>query len=119
MKLEVVFCFLSGGTPSVHHSPLPLIACARVNVCAIPPSLSMDAPVNSTDGTPSITSTCGRSRRPRLSLLPSSHESVPSYASPAKVQSSPFELKACPPLPLWNQWPRMWKFPRLSRKILR
>ena len=40
------------------------MAWARVNVCAMPPSRSIDAPVNSTAGWPSTISTCGRSRRP-------------------------------------------------------
>ena len=40
------------------------MAWASVNVCAMPPSRSIDAPVNSTAGWPSTISTCGRSRRP-------------------------------------------------------
>ena len=35
----------------------------------------------------------------------------------AEGGASPSRLKAWPPLPLWNQCPRTWKFPRLSRKI--
>ena len=59
------------------------------------------------------------SERPVQACAPNTARAsdAPGLRIKAEGGASPSRLKAWPPLPLWNQCPRTWKFPRLSRKI--